>query len=240
VQGQNIPAKPEPARLVNDFAEILTPAEEQLFEDSLVAFDRQTSTQIAVVTVPTLDDYPIEDYANKLFRAWGIGQKDKNNGILFLIAPNDRKMRIEVGYGLEGAFPDMIAADIIDGVKPYFKTQNYGAGIGYGLFNIKAQVKGEYTASTDYKDKYDKAARKGKTKSGKGLGILGWAFILLLLFLFIRFPSAMLGFLLGMLASGGRGGRGGGGNWNNFSGGSGGFGGFGGGSSGGGGASGDW
>ena len=103
--GQNVISRPTPPTLVTDVAGILSPEQKQALESKLVAVDDSSSNQIAVVILPSLDGYPIEEYATKLFRQWGIGNKKTNNGILLLIAVEDRKVRIEVGYGLEGAIP---------------------------------------------------------------------------------------------------------------------------------------
>src|SRR5689334_5672452 len=102
---QQIPDVPNPPRLVNDLAGVLSPDQEAALERKLVAYDDSTSSQIAVVLVSTLNDYPIEEYALALYRKWGIGNKKTNNGILILAAIEDRKIRIEAGYGLEGAVP---------------------------------------------------------------------------------------------------------------------------------------
>jgi uncharacterized protein len=127
---QNIIAKPNPPTLVTDVAGVLTPEQKQALENKLVAIDDSSSNQIAVVIIPSLDGYPKEEYATKLFRDWGIGNKKTNNGILLLIAINDREIRIEVGYGLEGAIPDITALNIIDNdIKPAFKVGNYYEGI---------------------------------------------------------------------------------------------------------------
>src|SRR3979411_2903503 len=104
---QNILPKPNPPRLVNDVAHVLSAEQVDILEHKLVALDDSTSNQIAVVLIKTLADYPIEEYAVKLFREWGIGNKKTNNGVLIVAAIDDRKIRIEVGYGLEGAIPDI-------------------------------------------------------------------------------------------------------------------------------------
>jgi uncharacterized protein len=233
---QNIIAKPNPATLVTDVAGVLTPEQKQALEKKLVAIDDSSSNQIAVVIIPTLDGYPKEEYANKLFRAWGIGDKKKNNGVLLLIAINDRQIWIEVGYGLEGAIPDITALNIIDNdIKPAFKAGNYYEGINKATDNIAKAAVGEY-----------KVAKAKKSKS-KGSG--GFLIILIIIFLILRsgrggggsniggsgFSDVATGLLLGSILGGG--GRGGGGG---YGGGGGGFGGFGGGSSGGGGAGGSW
>ncbi|HXL56063.1 MAG TPA: TPM domain-containing protein, partial [Chitinophagaceae bacterium] len=94
---QNIPARPNPPRLVNDFANVLSPEQREILEERLVALDDSTSNQIAIVTIPTLGDYDIESYANKFFREWQIGTSKHNNGILILVAAKEHKIRIEVG-----------------------------------------------------------------------------------------------------------------------------------------------
>src|SRR5688572_1799435 len=95
---QNIPSRPNPPRLVNDYADVLSAGDEANLERQLVAYDDSTSNQIAVVLIKTLDGYPKEEYANKLLREWGIGNKETNNGVLILAAIDDRQVWIEVGY----------------------------------------------------------------------------------------------------------------------------------------------
>jgi len=234
---QNIIAKPIPSTLVTDVAGVLTPEQKQALENKLVAIDDSSSNQIAVVIIPSLDGYPKEEYATKLFRDWGIGGK-KNNGILLLIAINDREIKIEVGYGLEGAIPDITAINIIDNfIKPAFRAGNYYQGIDQATDNIAKAAVGEYKVAK---------AKKSKSKGSGGLFLI----ILIIIFVILRsgrggggsniggggFSDVATGMLLGSLLGGG--GRGGGG-WGD-SGGGGGFGGFGGGSSGGGGAGGSW
>lgn len=242
---QNIPARPSPPRLVNDLANVLSPQEEQQLERELVAYDDSTSNQIAIVLVNTLDDYPIEEYATKLFREWGVGNKKNNNGVVMLAAIVDRKIRIEVGYGLEGAIPDIIANHIIDNdIKPNFKSGDYYEGLSKAAHSLIKAAAGEYKAPANYRKK------KGGG-SALPFGILVGIIIFIVIFggrnnrgggggFMSRRGSGWLGpFILGnMLGSGGGSSWGGGGGWSG--GGGGGFGGFGGGSSGGGGASGSW
>lgn len=244
---QDIPARPSPPRLVNDLANILSPQEEQQLERELVAFDDSTSNQIAIVLVNTLGDYPIEEYAVKLFREWGVGNKKNNNGVVLLAAIQDRKVRIEVGYGLEGAIPDITANYIIeDDIKPNFRSGDYYEGLSKAAHSIIKAAAGEYKAPANYRKK------KG------GGSALPFGFLVVIIILIVIFGgrnnrgggggfmsrrgSGWLGpFILGnMLGSGSSGSSwgGGGGGWSG--GGGGGFGGFGGGSSGGGGASGSW
>lgn len=250
---QDIPARPSPPRLVNDFAGVLSPQEEQQLERQLVTYDDSTSNQVAVVLINTLDDYPIEEYATKLFREWGVGNKKNNNGVVILAAIKDRKIRIEVGYGLEGAIPDITTGHIIrNDIAPSFRSGDYYEGLSKAANSIIRAAAGEYKAPANYRKK------KG---GGSALPFGFLVFIIILIAIFggrgggggggggymSRRGSGWLGpFILGsMLGRGSSGGGWGGGGWSGgggggWSGGGGGFGGFGGGSSGGGGASGSW
>lgn len=241
VVAQDIPAKPNPPRLVNDFAKQLNATEISALEQKLDAYNDSTSSQIAIVVVPTTGDYPIADYALKLGREWGVGGKGKNNGIVLLWAPTDRKIYISTGYGMEGAVPDAIAKRIITQViTPEFKNGMYYRGLDKGVDMIIKYATGEYKA--DAKDVDD----------GGG----GTSPLLILVVVFI-----VIIFIISRNKGGGGGGfrnMGGGpiffpytthssggsssGNWGGgFGGGDGGgFGGFGGGSFGGGGAGGDY
>ncbi|MFT4154855.1 TPM domain-containing protein [Parafilimonas sp.] len=239
---QDVLKAPSPPRLVVDDANLLSPEQAQILEQKLVAFNDTTSNQIAVVTINSLNDVPVEDYAVKLFREWGIGGSKHNNGILLFISKEDRKIRIEVGYGLEGAITDVQSGDIIENdITPNFRNGDYYRGIDEAVNSLEKAAAGEYK-------------ERGKTAdndNGGGGNIIGFIIILIIIF-----------FIIGRGRGGGRGGgmmsrRGfnpwiiptlfpGGGSWGSGSGGfgggsgGGGFGGFGGGSSGGGGASGGW
>jgi len=237
-----VPAKPDPPKLANDFAEMLTPEQEHALEAKLVAYNDSTSSQITVVTIGSLNGYDISEYALALGRKWGVGGKQYNNGIIVLVSREDRKARIEVGPGLEGAIPDITAKSIIDNaIVPNFRIENYYRGLDQATDLIIKAAAGEYKAPQGY----------GK-KSGKGIGLGAIIFILIMLFLFSgmgggRGRGGMMsrrgygdigaGWIIGSLLGGA--GRGGGG-WSGGGGGGGGFGGFGGGSFGGGGASGSW
>jgi uncharacterized protein len=147
VRAQDIPPKPNPPRLVNDLANQFSTSETAALEQKLVAYSDSTSTQITVVTVPTTEPYPIADYTFKLGREWGVGQKDKNNGLVLLWAPNDRKVYIATGYGMEGAIPDAIAKRIISTIIiPEFKNGQFYNGIDKGVDAIISYSKGEFTA----------------------------------------------------------------------------------------------
>jgi uncharacterized protein len=222
--------------LVTDYTNTLNPADKQRLETKLVAFNDSTSTQIAVVILKSIGNYDINDYGVQLLRKWGIGQKDKNNGVLVLVAIGDRRMSIQTGYGAEGALPDIVTQDIIQNdLKPHFKQGDYYGGLDAGTNSIIKAMKGEY-----------KAAKKQKQSNGGPAGFIVIVIIVVILILVFRNrgggggrqiigrrggASPFWWFLAGnMLGGGGRSGGGGGG----------GFGGFGGGSGGGGGSSGSW
>ncbi len=243
---QNIPAPPNPPRLVNDFAHVMTADQIEQLENKLVAYDDSTSIQIAVVTVQTTGDYAIEDFALKILRDWKVGNKKTNNGIVVLAAIQDHKVYIATGYGMEGAVPDITAKQIVeDEIVPNFKQQNYFRGFDLAADGIIKASHGEYVAPSGYDQ---------RKKRGGGGNILGVIIFFVIIFILISRRgggrgggggmfnrSGVLPFLLGnMLGGMGRGGwsGGGGGGWSG--GGGGGFGGFGGGSGGGGGAGGSW
>lgn len=245
---QDVPPRPSPPRLVNDLAGLMQPNQVQQLEQKLVAYNDSTSSQIAIVTVPSLGDADIFDYAQELYRSWGIGQKKSSNGILLLVAQQEHQVRIHTGYGLEGAIPDVLAKRIISNtITPAFKQQQYYEGLDRATDQLIELAKGEYKA-----DATTRTRRSDRDGSGSG-----WMFWLIIggIILFILISSRGGGggrggrrnrglgggFIPPIIFgdfSGGRGTFGGGGGWGG--GGGGGFGGFGGGSSGGGGASGSW
>lgn len=247
---QNIPEKPKQERLVNDFARVLSDSEEQKLETKLVQFAGKTSTQILIVTVESLNGYEASDFAFQLGENWGLGQKEKNNGVIVLFKPKTASERgqvfVAVGYGLEGVIPDAIAnREIVQyEMIPRFKQGDIFGGLYAGTEVIMRLAAGEFTAE-EYQQKAGSSGR------------FPFEFLLFLIFFIVipvfrsrkrRYYSAgrnsSLPFWLimgGMMGSGNRGGS-----WSNFSNGSGGFGGgnsfggFGGGSFGGGGAGGSW
>lgn len=120
---------PEYQNYVNDYAGIFSPDFEAGLNSQLSQLDQNTTNQIAVVTIKSLEGTTVEEYAVKLFEKWGIGQKDQDNGLLLLIAPNDKKVRIEVGYGLEGTITDGTAGYVLDNyLLPDFKSGKFEAG----------------------------------------------------------------------------------------------------------------
>jgi uncharacterized protein len=239
---QDILPKPNPPRLVNDAAQILSPEQREILEQRLVQLDNSSSNQIAIVTVPDLQGYDIADYANKLFRAWGIGGTKHDNGILILLAPKERRVRIEVGYGLEGAIPDITAKSIIDNdIIPNIRNGDYYRAFDEAITSLGKAAVGEYNEQ-----------RQRKDNVGGGGSIILFFVILFIVILIVGrgrgggrgggmmsrrgYHNVLWPLIFSSLGGSGRGGgwSGGGG------GGGGGFGGFGGGSSGGGGASGGW
>jgi uncharacterized protein len=119
-----------PTADVNDYAGLLSPAEKEALEARCRLLRERTGAQLAVVTLKSLEGGQIDDFANKLFARWGIGQKEKKNGLLLLVAMEDRKSRIEVGYGLEPIIPDVLAGRILDHqLRPRFREQKYAEGL---------------------------------------------------------------------------------------------------------------
>ncbi|MFK7890313.1 MAG: YgcG family protein [Granulosicoccus sp.] len=134
---------------VVDLAALLDEQQEQALIQTLSAHEAQTSNQIVIATLPDLDGYDIADYANRLGRHWQIGTSENDNGVLMLVAPNQRKVRIEVGYGLEGALTDSLSSIIIQReVLPQFRKNDYPTGITNGVNAIIQAIDGEYTAPT--------------------------------------------------------------------------------------------
>lgn len=214
-------------KYANDFTGSLTGEQLNYLETGLRQFDDSTSNQVVFLMINSLDGYPIEMYTHETSEKNAIGTKENNNGVLFFVAKNDRKMRIEVGYGLEGALPDALASSIIrNEVAPYFKKNQYYKGTVAGLSAILAATQGEYTGNPRSDD-----------EQNFPVGLIVFMVIMFIMMLNRRGGGrGRGGFIYYGGGLGGIGGRSGGG----F--GSGGFGGFsgGGGSFGGGGASGSW
>ena len=227
--GQVIPAPMDPPRLVNDFAGLFSAQQARVLEDSLVAFDRATSTQIAVVTVNDLGGTDASTFATKLLTKWGVGRKGKDNGVVLLLKPRNEngpgQVFIATGYGVEGALPDITAGRIIDyRMMSHLRNGDYSEAAKAGVKGIMEAVRGEFN------DKDEGYGEEGSIAPFIGPLVL-LAFIIVL---FVRIGRK----------GGGSGGRrtvffppvvGGGSARGGWSGG-GGFGGFGGGSGGGGGA----
>jgi uncharacterized protein len=134
-----------PKTYVSDFAHLLSPEQINQLETQLSEIEKSGSNQVLVVTIPDLQDVPIEDYAIRLAEKWKPGQKERNNGVILLIAPKDRAMRIEVGYGLEGVLTDALSKNIIETrIVPAFRQGDYFAGIQGGVQAIAQAIAGEY------------------------------------------------------------------------------------------------
>lgn len=241
VNAQTIQPRPNPPVAVNDFGNFLEPFQREALEKKIRDYNDNTSSAIVIVTVPNLQGYDISELALKYLREWGIGTKEKNNGVLILVSKEERKARIETGSGMEGVLPDITCKHIIDEVMiPNFKANDYYRGFDQTIDAIILAAAGEYKSDT-------------KTSSGGRIPFKGIFFLIIIIIFIIsriggggggnymsrrgsRGLGALPWFMLGsMLGGGSRGGSFGGGGF-----GGGGFGGFGGGSGGGGGASGGW
>ena len=246
---QDLPERPVPQRLVNDFAGILSESETGSLERKLVAFNDSTRTQIAIVTVDDLKVYDVADYAHRLAEKWGVGQKGLNNGVLILVKEKTNtsggKVFIATGYGLEGVIPDITCGEIVDyEMLPAFRRGDYYEGLDKATDVLMSLARGEFPA--------DQYKRPGTGGIGN-IAPLIFIILFIIMILFIRSNGGRnqrhisrnglpLWLLLSMMNSGRSSHSG---SWGGFSGGGfggrgGGFGGFGGGSFGGGGAGGSW
>jgi len=221
---------PRPQGWVNDFAGVIPQSYRAKITSLAEELRTKTTAEVAVVTVPSLEGESVEMYANKLFRAWGIGDREKDNGVLILLAVKDRRTRIETGYGVEGILPDGLVGEIMDRyMVPYFKSGDYGKGLYLGMAAVASVIARDAGVELSGEVPVRSVPRP---QGGGGPSILGILFFLIILsiFGFRLIPLLLLGGLAG------RGGTwyGGGGFRGGFGGG---FGGFGGGASGGGGAS---
>ncbi len=158
----------KPTGLVNDFAGVLQPSERQALEAKLTNFKESSGDEVTVVTLKNLGGDTVENYASELFKEWGIGQKGKDNGILFLVAVDDHVMRIEVGYGFEGALTDAQSYWIEQSIAvPAFKNNNFYSGIDGVTNKIISAIQGEVIPSEDRN-----APRRA---SGFNINIFFWA-----------------------------------------------------------------
>jgi uncharacterized protein len=235
-------SKLKPTGYVNDFAHVLDAGSAQALEAYCANLERVTGVQMAIVLVPSLEDDPVEDAANRLYREWGIGKKGKDEGILLLLSIKERKSRAEIGYGLEPVINDGAAGGMLRAIGPILRQGNYGGGllaIAEQMGNTIAQSKGVELGGAEPERRLRRVQRRPSIPFPLiliGFGLLMW--------LLSRGGSGggtglVAGMILGNMM-GGRGGGWGGGGFGGDSGGGGGFGGFGGGDSGGGGASGGW
>lgn len=237
---------PKPAGYVTDLANVIDPGTRARIERIVTELQQKTGSEIAVVTVPTTGDEDVFDYAMQIAERWKPGAADKDNGVVFLVSVNDRKMYILTGYGVEGPLPDGRIGEIRDRIlRPAFRANQYSQGI----LAATQEIAGLIAADADVKLE---GVPKPQPRRERGPGKLGFAIIVILLILFFAFGGgtgyrgsrrrATGGFAGPVILGGGFGGRRGGFGGGGFGGGfgGGGFGGFGGGSFGGGGAGGDW
>jgi uncharacterized protein len=167
-----------------DQADLLTPEQEAQLTPRLEALERASSRQLVVATVRDLQGYPIEDYGYQLGRHWGIGQRGANNGVILLVAPNERKVRIEVGYGLEPIITDALSSQIIqDRILPRFRDNDYPGGILAGVDSIAAQLQ----APPEVAERRALEAAQSATPEAPA-----WVGTLFFLFFFIFLPFFVL------------------------------------------------
>jgi uncharacterized protein len=235
----------KPQGYVSDFAHVIDPATKDRLETYCGIVERSTGAQIALVTVPSLEGEPIEDVANTIFRAWGVGQKGKDEGILMLLAIRDRRSRLEIGYGLEPILPDGLDGSILREMRPALRQQSYGEAMMAAADTLGSTIAAAKHVALNAP--LPRQVRRTPTDSIPWPMVLGGIFLLVWLmrkggprgysggggggFL----PGLILGSMMGRSSWGSRGSGGFGGSDSGD-----GFGGFGGGDSGGGGASSDW
>jgi uncharacterized protein len=222
---------PKPDRYFNDYAGVVSKEAAYRFNEQLAQFERETSDQVVVAVFPNMQtDSDIADYTQRVAQAWGVGQKERRNGVVLFVFVKDRKMFIQVGYGLEGALPDITAFDITEyKIKPHFRSGDYEGGIAIGIDSIFKAIRGEY-----------KGTGKTVAEGHRGGGAPSFLFFIIFLIALIVI-SRVLRRLGGYGYSSGRGGPiffpagggggGGGGGFSGFNGGGGSFGGGGAGSS---------
>jgi len=237
-----VPKFPPLSGRVVDAANVLPPETEAALTEKLAALEAATGTQLVVATVPTLGDVPIEDYGYQLGRAWGIGQKGKNTGALLIVAPNDRKVRVEVGYGLEPVLTDALTSVIIQTqILPAFRNGDIPGGVVAGTDALlqQLQLPADQAAAAAAQAAQIHAQSSHRTSAGGHSGFTLFLIIVIIVFSLFRRRGGGLGSALLWGAASGLG-RGGG-DWGGGGGGDsgGGFSG-GGGSFGGGGSSGSW
>ncbi|KAB0668819.1 TPM domain-containing protein [Oryzomonas sagensis] len=175
---------------VNDYARMLSPETVRQLDQKLAAFERDSSTQIAVLTVPTLQGDDLEQFSIHVAEQWKLGQKGKDNGVLLILAQAERKVRIEVGMGLQGVLPDITASHIIrDVMRPYLKADNFDQGVTAGIDAIISATRGEFTASPQ------DAGKRAHKKSSASFPVLLLliAVVAVLLGAFSRYLSGLAG-----------------------------------------------
>jgi uncharacterized protein len=176
---------------VVDSANLLTPEQEAAISAKSEALETSTKRQLVVATIPDLGGYPIEDYGYRLGREWKIGQQGENNGVLLIVAPNERKMRIEVGYGLEPYLTDALSSVIIrEQMRPRFQQNDYAGGISAGVDAIIAQLQLPQDQAQARQDQIlaQERAQGNQRSQGGGLplGLIFWLMVVAFVFLSMR------------------------------------------------------
>ncbi|MDR3579843.1 MAG: TPM domain-containing protein [Oryzomonas sp.] len=181
---------PQLSGRINDYAHMLSPGTAQQLEQKLAAFERDQSTQIAVLTVPSLQGDDIDQFSIHVAEQWKLGQKGKDNGVLLILAQAEHKVRIEVGMGLQGVLPDITTSHIIrDVMRPYLKTGNFDQGVTAGIDAIISATKGEFKALPQGAGK----TASQKTSSSFPVLLLLIAVVVVLLGAFSRYLSGLAG-----------------------------------------------
>jgi uncharacterized protein len=229
----------KPSDYVNDFAGVLSPQTVQSLNMLCGQLDHRANAQIAIVTIHSLDDDDIDDFATRLEEKWKVGRKGSDRGLLLLLAVNDHKYRIEVGYGLEGILPDGKVGSIGRTMVPYLQQGNYDQAVTVAMQQIAQVIAADSNIQLDPQWSARAAVRTQAPQQLTGKQILiGLVVLVIIIIVIVKLGGGgLLWFIAGMFFGGG---GGGGGQWGGGGGGGDGFGGFGGGSSGGGGASGSW
>ncbi len=235
----------QPRGYVSDFAGVVDAGSREALERYGKALEARTGAQLALVTLPTTQCEPVEDVANTIFRAWGVGQKGKNNGILLLLVVGDRRSRLEVGYELEPIIPDGFAGSVLREMRPALRQSHYGEALMAAAQTIGQRIAEAKGVSLD--TPLPRRVRPGTSDWIPWPVVIGGIFLLFWVLGIGRGSGGyrgggggfLPGLLMGSMLGRGWGARGGGG-FGGFDSGDGGFGGFGGGDSGGGGASSDW
>ena len=234
---------PKPAKYFNDYANVVSSDTARQLNQTLEGFEKQTSSQIVVAVFPKMQsDSSIEDYTQRIAQNWGVGQKSNNNGAVLFVFIQDRKMFIQVGYGLEATLPDALCKRIVeDEIKPRFRQGNFGAGLSAGIDAMMRATRGEYKGT---------GRTAGQRRGSRGNPIIGLIVMVGLVLFFGALARALVrasrgtvfrragrstwsGWTWGGGGGGWSGGGGGGGSWSSGGGFSGGGGSFGGGGAGG-------
>lgn len=156
-------ALPQPVGRVNDFANVLDPAARQQLSALLEAVENETTAEVAVATVDSLEGMTVEEYTTRLFQEWGVGQNGVDNGVLVVVSPAAREMRIEVGYGLEGVLPDGLAGQIIrDDFLPHFKSGDYRTGILQGVGRVAEVVRRNHVLPSEERRALEEPGRSSE------------------------------------------------------------------------------